>query len=58
LANAAEGRGEIIDSQAEVGGYPVMAQSNRAFDPDLWDLETMLPKVPEALDSSQKGRGT
>jgi pectate lyase len=58
LANAAEGRGEIIDSQAEVGGYPMMAQSNRAFDPALWDLETMLPKVPEALDSSQKGRGT
>lgn len=58
LANAAEGRGEIIDSQAEVGGYPVMAPSYRAFDPGLWDLETMLPKVPEALDSSQKGRGT
>lgn len=58
LANAAEGRGEIIDSQSEVGGYPVMAQSSRAFDPALWDLETMLPKAPEALDSSQKGRGT
>lgn len=58
IANAAEGRGEIIDSQTEVGGYPVMAPSYRAFDPALWDLETMLPKSPEALDASQKGRGT
>jgi hypothetical protein len=58
LANAAEGRGKIIDSQAEVGGYPVIAPSYRAFDPALWDLETMLPKSPEALDASQKGRGT
>lgn len=58
LANAAEGRGEIIDSQAEVGGYPVMAPSYRGFDPGLWDLHTMMPKTPDALDSSQKGRGT
>jgi pectate lyase len=58
LANAAEGRGEIIDSQARVGGYPVMAPSFRAFDAGLWDLETMLPKAPGALDDSQKGRGT
>lgn len=58
LANAAEGRGEIIDSQSRVGGYPVMAPTARTFDPALWDLETMLPKSPEALDSSQKGRGT
>ena len=58
LANAAEGRGEIIDSQSRVGGYPVMAPSLRAFDPAIWDLETMLPKAPEALDASQKGRGT
>ncbi|MFN7164756.1 MAG: pectate lyase, partial [Hyphomonas sp.] len=58
LANAAEGRGEIIDSQAEVGGYPKMPETRRAFDPALWDLETMLPAAAEALDSSQKGRGT
>ncbi|MFN3912503.1 polysaccharide lyase family 1 protein [Hyphomonas sp.] len=58
LANAAEGRGEIIDSQSEVGGYPRLTPTYRAFDPALWDLETMLPAAPEALDSSQKGRGT
>ncbi|MBA3069934.1 MAG: pectate lyase [Hyphomonas sp.] len=58
LANVVEGRGGIIDSQSEVGGYPKMTPAYRAFDPSLWDLETMLPKAPEALDSSQKGRGT
>lgn len=58
FANAAEGRGEIIDSQSEVGGYPRMPESYRAFDPEAWDLDTMLPKTPEALDASQKGRGT
>jgi len=58
LANAAEGRGEVIDSQSEVGGYPEMPETRQAFDPALWDLDTMLPKSAEALDSSQKGRGT
>ncbi len=58
FANAAEGRGEIIDSQAEVGGYPVVEPTYKAFDPALWDLDTMLPKTPDALDSSARGRGT
>lgn len=58
FANAAEGRGEIIDSQSEVGGYPVVAPTYRAFDPALWDLETMLPLSPEALDSGARSRGT
>lgn len=58
LANVAEGRGEIIDSQAQVGGYPVLAPTARSFDPALWDLETMLPKSPEALDNGKKSRGT
>lgn len=58
FANAAEGRGHIIDSQAEVGGYPVVEPTYRAFDPALWDMETMLPKVPEALDSGSRSRGT
>ena len=58
FANAAEGRGEVIDSQAEVGGYPVMEPTQKAFDPSLWDLETMLPKSAEALDASARGRGT
>ncbi len=58
LANVAEGRGEIIDSQARVGGYPKMAPSTRAFNAADWDLETMQPKRADVLDASQKGRGT
>jgi len=57
-ADAAEGRGAIIDSEQEVGGYPRMEASRRAFDPSLWDMDTMAPLSPEALDSSAKARGT
>lgn len=58
FANAAEGRGEIIDSQSDVGGYPEVEPSYRAFDPALWDIDTMLPKSSEALDSGARSRGT
>lgn len=58
FANAAEGRGEIIDSQADVGGYPAAEPSYKAFDPALWDLDTMLPKSSETLDSGARSRGT
>jgi hypothetical protein len=57
-ADAAEGRGAIIDSEQEVGGYPQVQASQRAFDPSLWDMDTMTPLAPEALDSSAKARGT
>ena len=58
LANAAEGRGEIIDSESEVGGYPDPAPTRRAFEASDWHLETMAPKNPEVLDDSASGRGT
>lgn len=58
LADAAEGRGEIIDSQSRVGGYPKHPQTRKPFDPALWDLDTMTPKSPDALDSATKARGT
>jgi hypothetical protein len=58
LADAAEGRGKIIDSEAEVGGYPEVEPTRREFDPDLWDLETMAPRSPDALDSGSRARGT
>lgn len=58
LADVAEGRGRIIDSQEEVGGYPEMESSERPFDPDEWDLDTMQPRSPEILDSAAKARGT
>ena len=58
LADAAEGRGRIIDSETEVGGYPEVEPTRREFDPKLWDLETMAPRSPEALDSGSRAAGT
>ena len=58
LANAAEGRGEIIDNEDEVGGYPRHEMTRRAFDPDQWNLADMSPVSPEVLDSKAKSRGT
>jgi hypothetical protein len=58
LADAAEGRGAIINSQSEVGGYPVFESSRKTFDPSEWNLETMTPVTEEALDNGSKARGT
>jgi hypothetical protein len=58
LADVAEGRGKIIDSEREVGGYPIVEPRRRAFDPAQWDLSTMTPKSPDVLDSSAKASGT
>ena len=58
LADVAEGRGVIIDSETEVGGYPDPEPIRRAFDPADWHLETMTPKRPDVLDDSARGRGT
>ncbi len=58
IADAAEGRGRIIDSEQEVRGYPVMPETRRAFDPALWDLETMQPRDPSTLDAGGRPRGT
>jgi hypothetical protein len=44
VADTIEGRGYIIDSQSEWGGYPRDAPTYQAFDPAKWDLETMTPK--------------
>jgi pectate lyase len=58
LADVAESRGEIIDSEAEVGGYPAMPETRRAFDPSKWNLDDMTPKDPSVLDNGAKARGT
>ncbi len=58
LADVAEGRGKIIDSEREVGGYPHVPPTQRAFDPSKWDLATMAPRSPDVLDSSAKAGGT
>lgn len=59
LADTAEGRGEIIDSQDQVGGYPEVTEpTRRAFNPDDWHLDTMKPKRPDVLDAGASARGT
>lgn len=58
LADTAEGRGEIIDSQEQVGGYPKMKSTARKFNPDDWHLDTMMPKSPKVLDFGVKAQGT
>ncbi|WP_420145268.1 pectate lyase family protein, partial [Sphingobium sp.] len=40
----AEGRGEIIDDEKQVGGYPKMAQTRAPFVDADWNLDTMEPK--------------
>jgi hypothetical protein len=44
VADTIEGRGYIIDSQAEWGGYPQVKPTQQSFDPAKWDLDTMTPK--------------
>ncbi|WP_264393234.1 polysaccharide lyase family 1 protein [Porphyrobacter sp. ULC335] len=40
----AEGRGEVIDDESEVGGYPVIEATAAPFVEADWDLATMMPK--------------
>lgn len=40
----AEGRGEILDSQEQVGGYPVIVPTRAPFVEAEWDLTTMTPR--------------
>jgi hypothetical protein len=45
IADTIEGRGKIIDSEQEVGGYPVQLAAHQAFNPSDWDMRYMTPKV-------------
>ncbi|MGQ7830806.1 pectate lyase family protein [Altererythrobacter sp. Z27] len=40
----AEGRGEVIDSEDEVGGYPKFSEAHAPFVKADWNLDTMTPK--------------
>ncbi|WP_121115943.1 pectate lyase family protein [Croceibacterium ferulae] len=40
----AEGRGDVIDSEVEVGGYPTIEPTSAPFVEAEWDLATMRPK--------------
>jgi hypothetical protein len=45
IADTAEGRGRIIDSETEVGGYPAEGATFRAFVETEWDMDTLWPKA-------------
>ncbi|MFC3550544.1 polysaccharide lyase family 1 protein [Lysobacter cavernae] len=45
VADVVEGRGVIIDSQDEVGGYPQYALTRKAFVEAEWHLDTMEPRT-------------
>jgi hypothetical protein len=40
----AEGRGQVIDDESEVGGYPKVEPTAAPFVEAEWDLATMMPK--------------
>jgi hypothetical protein len=44
VADTIEGRGAIIDSEEQVGGYPQYTASWRAFNEKEWDLRTLTRK--------------
>jgi hypothetical protein len=44
LFDVAEGRGEIIDDERQVGGYPQVAPTRAPFVEAEWDLATMEPR--------------
>jgi pectate lyase len=41
---AVERKGKIIDSEQDVGGYPVATPTTAAFNPTNWDLDTLQPR--------------
>jgi hypothetical protein len=45
IADTIEGRGKLIDSEQEVGGYPVQLATHQAFNPSDWDMRYMTSKV-------------
>lgn len=46
LADTIEGRGAIIDSEQEVGGYPKHAETRQIFVEADWNMQTMEPLKP------------
>lgn len=44
IADVEAGRGRVIDSQNDVGGYPTYAEVRAPFDPARWDLENGVPR--------------
>ncbi|MBB5208933.1 pectate lyase family protein [Chiayiivirga flava] len=46
VADTIEGRGAIIDSQQQVGGYPAYPETRQPFVEADWDMDTMEPRKP------------
>jgi hypothetical protein len=44
VADTIEGRGEIIDDQSQVGGYPQYQETRQPFNEKEWDLRYMTKK--------------
>jgi hypothetical protein len=44
IADTIEGRGHVINSQDEVGGYPQQIPAFQTFDPSAWNMADMTPK--------------
>jgi len=45
ISEVKTGKGRIIDSENEVGGYPVFEPVYRKFDQNEWDLVTLMKKL-------------
>jgi len=45
MSDVAEGRGHIVDSEAQSSGYPAYAPTRRAFDAAQWNLADMSPRA-------------
>lgn len=45
LSDVAEGRGQIVDSEAESSGYPNYTTTRKPFKPEEWNLQDMSPKA-------------
>ena len=58
ISDTAEGRGNIIDSESDLHGYPTHKPTRRPFVEADWDLADMSPRHPELLDSGAKAKGT
>jgi hypothetical protein len=45
VADVRNGTGKIIDSEQEVGGYPVRPETRAAFNGADWNLDTMVRRA-------------
>jgi hypothetical protein len=44
--DALAGKGKIIDSEEDAGGYPIQKETHMAFLPEMWLMDSMTPVPP------------